>query len=198
MTNKFFELDGLKSTHKTLPEDKDALLREKFLKFHGFKLESIKTLCGRFPEKDEIFFIWTVNSFNAFTFIPYTIKYSGVIEKLIISTYSINSRIVDSLFNYILKGKILQVKILISDSIKYRMPRVVDHLDSLVAGNNDKISVIYDWNHSKITLIKSGDMHLVVEGSGNFSENAKNEQYIFLNSPVVFDFRSKWILNETD
>lgn len=69
----------------------------KFEKIHSAKIENIKNLCGQLPAPGEIVFLWTCNSFNAFTFIPYVIKYSGMIEELCISTYSINTRIVESL-----------------------------------------------------------------------------------------------------
>ena len=45
------------------------------------------------------------------------------------------------------------------------------------------------WNHSKVQLIKSDGNYFVVEGSGNFSENAANEQYIFVNNEEVYRFR---------
>lgn len=181
----FFSLDEI--NHKQESTDR-LLIADKFLSVHERKIESIKDLTGRLPVESEIFFLWTLNSFNAFTFIPYVIKECSLITELVISTYSINSRIVDSLMKYVDKGKIANVSILISDSLKSRMPAVVDHLLSLVDQRNN-IDVSFGWNHSKITLMKTDHGHFCVEGSGNWSENSKNEQYIFLNSKQVYEYR---------
>lgn len=193
--NKYFDLSDLKKSKKPAELSSDILC-EKFLQIHTEKIESIKDLKGRFPEGSEIFFLWTVNSFNAFTFIPYIIKECEPIERLILSTYSINSRIVDSLTRYIDKGDIKSMELFISESMRFRMPKVVEHLGSVITKHSNIISVQYVWNHSKVTLIESAGNYFDIEGSGNWSENAKHEQYIFLNNKTVFDFRAKWIKNE--
>lgn len=199
--NNLFSFDDLKKhidteEKRNNEESKDDIKRDNFMKIHTAKVETLKELNGRLPQCGEIFFLWTVNSFNAFTFIPYIIRECGLIDNLVITTYSINRRIVDSLIRYIDKGKIKHVELFISDSLKFRMPRVYDHLSALVAHRADVLRVIYSWNHSKVTLIEAGGNYFNVEGSGNFSENAQHEQYVFLNSKEVYDFRKHWILNE--
>jgi hypothetical protein len=194
--SRFFSLEDIKV--KAVEQSKSEILRDKFVTLHERKIESIKQLAGDLPGNGEIFFIWTDNSFNAFTFIPYVIKQCKCIQNLIISTYSINARIVDSLVRYIDMGKILKVDILISDSMKYRMPKVVDHLSSMVTQRQQIINVSYGWNHSKITLMEAADNFYLVEGSGNWSENSRNEQYIFMNSRQAYEFRAKCIRNATD
>jgi hypothetical protein len=173
-------------------EDKSGVMVEQFLQMHGERIESIKNLLGRIPGDGEIFFLWTVNSFNSFTFIPYIIKECGIIEELILSTYSINIRIIDALVRLIDAGMIKQVDIFISDSIKSRLPKVCDHLMAVV--EHKPIRVTFSWNHSKIALIKTEDHYFNIEGSGNFSENAAHEQYVFLNNRKIFEFRKKEIL----
>lgn len=169
------------------PLDKSRAKSIRFEEAHLERIENIKNLCGKLPSGDEIIFLWACNSFNAFTFIPYVIRYSGPIEELCFSTYSINARIVESLIRWYDKGVIQSVTIYIADSIKYRMPDVVSLLED--QSKQRKIEIIYAWNHSKVQLLKSGDNYFVAEGSGNFSENAANEQYIFLNSREVYEFR---------
>lgn len=188
---KLFSLDEIK-TNDIETGNKDAADREKFTNIHLAKVESIKNLVGKLPVTGEIIFLWTLNSFNAFTFIPYVIKEIGEIDNLVFSTYSINTRIVNSLIRWMDKGKIKNVHIFISDSIKHRMPKVVDLIEGLVLARNN-ISINYVWNHSKITLIEANQQHLVIEGSGNFSENAQHEQYLFINDINVYNFRLKCI-----
>lgn len=160
---------------------------DKFEKAHLERIENIKKLCGKLPSPGEIIFLWTCNSFNAFTFIPYVIKYAGVVDELCISTYSINTRIVESIVKWYDKGSIHSVLLYVSESLRFRMPAVVDLLEAKAKDRN--ISIIYAWNHSKVQLIKSDGNYFVVEGSGNFSENAANEQYIFVNNEEVYRFR---------
>jgi hypothetical protein len=189
--SELFNLDEIKK-QPTRVEDKSAILVERFLDAHDHKIESIKNLAGKLPEEGEIYFLWTMKSFNAFTFIPYIIKAAGVIDELHIATYSISIRIVDALVKLLEHKKVNQVSLLISDSLKYRLPRVHDHLQALTA-NRKEIAVKYAWNHSKIALIRVGEEFYGVEGSGNFGENAQHEQYIFYRSKNIFQFRKEEI-----
>ncbi|MFZ4522992.1 MAG: hypothetical protein ACOYNC_14880 [Bacteroidales bacterium] len=194
MNSKFFNIEDLEENPRDeLPEEKSALLVIRFLQVHYERIESIKNLIGRPPMQDEAYFLWSVNSFNAFTFIPYIINECGVISELIISTYSINIRIIDALIRLIDKDQILSVHIFISDSIRSRLPKVYDHLMALV--DTKPVRVIYSWNHSKIALIRAGEHFFDVEGSGNWGENAQHEQYVFANSEKLYEFRKYEILH---
>jgi len=170
--------------------DGSLVFKERFLETHIIKIENIKNLVGNPPEVGQAYFLWTLKSFNAFTFIPYLIKENGMINELVFSTYSISDRILDALLRYMDKGLIDQVSILISESIKFRVPRIMERLSQI---NLPSFHVIYGWNHSKVTLIQTKNGQYVIEGSGNFSENAQYEQYLFLNSPQVYQFRKTCI-----
>ena len=189
--NNLFDLNDLQSK-TTTADDNSSVLVERFLAAQDHRIDSIKQLVGKLPEENEIFFLWTLKSFNAFTFIPYLIKSAGNIDYLCISTYSISKRIVDALIKLIEHQKVLKVDLLISETLKYRLPQVHDHLQSLVA-LRPEIDVRYSWNHSKIALMQLGECCYGVEGSGNFGENAQHEQYIFYRSRNIFEFRKKEI-----
>jgi len=181
-----FKLNEIKHKKK----DPSEVLLEKFSKMHLLKVESLKSLTEKFPVSGEIYFLWTLKSFNAFTFITYIIKHCGIITNLAFSTYGINFRIVNSLIRRYDKKDIQNIDIIISDSIKFRMPKVI-HLFNTLVHHRPDIKINYSWNHSKITLIHAGDNYFVIEGSGNFSKNAQHEQYIFLNNKSVYEFRLK-------
>lgn len=193
--SKFFSIRDL-NAGEPVQEDKSSIRSLKFRELHDHKMANLKDLMDRLPCDDEAYFLWTVNSFNAFTFIPYLLGASGNFTELIISTYSINIRIIDALSDYMIKKMIRSVYILISDSAKFRIPRVVDHLEQFGLSNPGSVTIRYAWNHSKVTLIRSGDHHFVIEGSGNFSENSRHEQYVLLNSRHIYEFRRKWIIHE--
>lgn len=169
---------------------------EAFENLHIGKVNSLKQLLGRVPGRGEVFFLWTLNSFNAFTFITYIIKYFGTIRQLTFSTYSINERILTSLVRWYDKGAIEKIYICISDSIRSRVPKVNDQLQAFASTRN--IDIGYAWNHSKVTLIQTDEHYFVIAGSGNFSENALNEQYIFLNDERIYNFFDDCIRNRSD
>lgn len=168
-------------------QDRSEILRTNFIQKHFHKIENLKNLVGNFPMPGQVYFLFTLKSFNAFTFIVYTIKNVGVIKYLSLSTYSLNERILNSLIKWYDKGQINEINITISDSIRHRMPKLNDMLDLYAADRN--INIIRAWNHSKITLVNVANHHFVIEGSGNFSENAMHEQYIWTNDQEIYDFR---------
>jgi hypothetical protein len=179
---KYFSLDEIRSEKHNA-----RLYSKRFERLHFFRVQNLKELCGRLPEEEEIFFIETKKSFNAFTFIVYLIRNAGFIEQLFIATYSINDRIINSLMRWKDNGLIGNVEIEISASIKFRMPKIYERLNLLA--KNEKISVTYEWTHRKVTCIKTQSGLFVVEGSGNYGENAMLEQYIFCRSKKVYEFR---------
>ncbi len=191
--SKLFSLDEIKQT--PVASDKSELEVTRFIDAQQHKIGGVKELLNRLPAPGEAFFLWTVNQFNAFTFIPYLIDNAKRIDDLMISTYSINIRIIDALSSFVRNNLVGNVYILISDSAKFRIPAVVDHLEQFRI-SFPQVTVRYAWNHSKITLMRCDDQFYVIEGSGNFSENSRHEQYIFFNSQQIYEFRRKWIVDE--
>ena len=190
-----FNLQELKD--KSANNDKESEVKvTKFLDLHCERVEGLRDLLGRLPGRDECMFLWTVNSFNAFTFIPYILKYAGRIDTMTVATYSINKRIVDALVRYMDGGHIGELNLLLSDRLKYRVPVVVDHLSHIASNRQGMLNVGYEWVHAKVSLIESCGEKYVVEGSGNWSENSRFEQYMFMNSEKVYDFRKSWIIDK--
>ena len=182
------DMKGEESGLKT-KESNSRSLRIRFDAMHEQKVSTIKMLCGRLPEENEVFFLETTNSFNAFTFIVYLLKHAGRIEDLLIKTYSINTRILDSLSTRIRNNEIGDICLYIAESIRYRMPKVKDQLDMMLK-EMENFQVEYAWTHQKVIAAHIGEAYYVVEGSGNFSENSAEEQYIFMRSRRIYEFRT--------
>ena len=174
-------------------KDRSDSVTAHFYQMHCERIKRLKELI-HIPEENECTFIWAIKSFNAFTFIPFCIQNFGQIDELYLSTYSINIRIVNALIKQVDAGRILRVHIFISESIQFRQATTIEHLNALIA-NRPNVSICFDWNHSKVTCAKCGDRYFVFEGSGNWSENAQFEQYVFVNSKEVYEFRKKIICN---
>jgi hypothetical protein len=184
-----FKLSELQQKEEVPVDDRDKRLALKFQQMHFNKVESVKNLLGALPEENEIFFLETTKSFNAFTFIVYLIKHVGAINDLFVATYGLNSRIVNSLDNWMTKDQIDKVHIYISDSLHHRTPKVADLIDGLAAAQPDRFRVTYSWTHKKVMCARIGNDHFVIEGSGNWSENSSEEQYIFTKSKQLYEFR---------
>lgn len=180
--NYYFDLEDVKRERINA-----SLFSARFERKHYFRLENLKDLCGRLPDDEECFFIETTKSFNAFTFLVYLIRHSGRIESLFIATYSINDRILNSLINWKNKGLIGNITIEISESITFRMGKIAKRLELL--NQQKEITLIYEWTHRKVACIKTDIGLYVVEGSGNYGENAAKEQYIFSRSKELYEFR---------
>ena len=152
-----------------------------------FKVDSLRQITGKLPLPGEIFFIETSKSFTAFTFIVHVLKAVGHIHHVYIATYSTNERVINALLRYLDKGMIGSIHLHISETLRYRMPHVFNRLVSLMEDGTIELS--FAWTHKKITCMDTSAGAFVVEGSGNYGENALEEQYIFLNSKKVYEFR---------
>lgn len=152
-----------------------------------FKVNTLKELCGRLPGENEAFFIETVKSFTAFTFIMYIMKNAGYVKHLYIATYSTNERIINALLRWKSKGLIGDIHLHMSETIQFRMPKIYERLIDLQ--REGILELTFAWSHKKITCLDTAAGHFVVEGSGNYGENAMEEQYVFLKNKEVYEFR---------
>lgn len=180
---------GVKSNNQEQKADEESGFTSRYLNKHLDLINNLKEDLVRFPEQGEIFFLQTIQAFNAFTFIE-KIAQTYFIEELVATTYSVSMKVMEALQELQSRGKIGEIRLLISDSMMSRNPRVTDNLDAW-AKINPNVHLVYSWNHSKITLAKTADHHFCIEGSGNWSENACYEQYIFYNDKEAYEFRRK-------
>jgi hypothetical protein len=180
--NEYFSLSDLEAEMQKSRRFLDAFDVEMM-----FKVDSLKQITGKLPANGEIFFIETNKSFTAFTFIVHVLKAVGYIHHVYVATYSTNERVINALLRYHDKGKIGSIHLHISETLKYRMPTVYERLISLQSQGT--IALSFAWTHKKITCMDTAAGAFVVEGSGNYGENALEEQYVFLNSRKVYEFR---------
>ena len=167
--------------------DEQSAFVSKYMTTENHRIENLKDDLARFPSEGEIYFLQTIQSFNAFTFIQ-KIARTYFIEELVATTYSVSMSVVEAIQEMQNKGQIGEVKLFISDSMMSRNPKVTDAIDAW-ANQNASVKITYGWNHSKVNLVKTKDHHFVIEGSGNWGKNACYEQYIFLNNKEAYEFR---------
>lgn len=189
--NRFFN-PSIKKEEKE-PEKASELFISKYIAAHYQKISSLENDLLRVPTPEEYFFLQSDTAFNAFTFIPLVAK-AHPIKELHACTYSISRKVIDALVEMHDKGMVEQVTLLISDSMIKRNPVTIDNLMG-ICSTRPNFKALYAWSHAKVCLIKTHDFHFVIEGSGNFSENAHYEQYLFANSKALYDFRMELFTN---
>jgi hypothetical protein len=171
-------------------EGKDSeTFTSKYLASHYQKISSLENDLMRVPTAEEFFFLQSDTAFNAFTFIPLVAKLYPI-KELHASTYSISRKVIEALIEMHDKGEIERITLLVSDSMIKRNPIVISNLMAM-ASSRPNVTVLYAWVHAKVCLLKTHEDFFVIEGSGNWSENAHYEQYTFANSKGLYDFRMK-------
>lgn len=191
LRNKFFDLN------EKFCQDKEDPLPDKwvskYLVTHFEKVSSLEESLVRIPTEDEFFFLQSDTAFNAFTFIPFIAK-RFPIKELHATTYSISRKVIDALVEMHDSGMIEKITLLISDSMIKRNPLTIEHVMAM-AKSRPNLEVIYAWAHCKVCILKTHNSFYIIEGSGNWSENAQYEQYVFANSKGLYDFRMHLFTN---
>lgn len=139
------------------------------------------------PRPGEIAFIWTTNQFNTMAFILWIIKHLGKIESLTITTYSIGATSINAIMRWYDSGDIKEIYFYVASYAKRIAAKNVDLLQAQ-SNARQNITVGFGFNHSKVLLAKTAGAHITITGSGNFSENAYNEQYTLCNDKKIYDF----------
>jgi len=161
----------------------------KYLASHYQKISSLENDLMRVPTREEFFFLQSDTAFNAFTFIPLVANVYPI-KELHASTYSISRKVISALIEMHDKGQIERITLLVSDSMIKRNPLTIENLMAM-ASTRPNVTVLYAWVHAKVCLLQTHEDYFVIEGSGNWSENAHYEQYTFANSKGLYDFRMK-------
>ncbi len=189
--SKYFDLqDKQKAINTPTFNEK---FESKYLLSHCAKVKNLEKDLMRLPGREEFFFLQTESSFNAFTFIPFVCQHERI-KSLYASTYSIGSKVVNALMELHDGGLIDEITLLISDSMIKRNPVTIDNLCS-VAASRGNVNVLFSWVHAKVCIIETENDYYIIEGSGNWNENAQYEQYLFGNSKSVYEFRKELFTN---
>jgi hypothetical protein len=185
--NKFFDFNATPSIEAK--EKVSEQWTSKFIASHFLKIQSLEDDLLRLPTEDEFMFLQTDKAFNAFTFIPLVAKLFPI-KELYASTYSISRKVIEALIEMHDRGMIEQITLLVSESMIKRNPTTIENLQAMCT-SRPNIKVLYAWTHAKICIMKTQDFHFVIEGSGNWAENAHYEQYLFANSVGLYHFRKQ-------
>lgn len=162
------------------------------------KIRTLHDLCP-IPKPGEQWRIITEKQFNAFALIQGAVE-NDIIEELYLAVYRINEPIVANLIDLIESGKIRRATFVISSFFNQtKKPEQWAKRLREYCANNPNTSHIYCHNHSKVVAFKTqGGGYFVFEGSGNMSDNARIEQYLYEQSEASYNFHKSWMLELVD
>lgn len=137
----------------------------------------------------------TEKSFNAIVVIEYLLK-RYEINEIYIAVYRMNLLSVNKLKSIIDSGDI-KCTILLSSFFREnkRYEKWAEEL-LMYANNKKDVNICFAVNHAKVFIAKTKDLrHIVFEGSGNLSDNARIEQYLIEDNIMTYNFHKEWITN---
>ena len=165
---------------------------------HTLKAKALSDLCFK-PKPNEQYRIITEKQFNAYALILHILE-TEQIKEMHLAIYRINHPTVESIIDFIKAGKIEKATFVISNFFNQtKKPEKWAIMLRDFAEQNNNVNHVYTHNHSKVLAVKteSGNYY-VFEGSGNMSDNARIEQYIYENNETVYNFHKEWMSNITE
>lgn len=197
MDSRFFFSANIATTgasiDKKVVEDKALKLRLRNDEIHCRKAATLDEFCQR-PQPGEQYRIITEKQFNSYALILSILQQTDI-ERLWLSFYSINTATAESIINLVETGRIRQANLVMSVFFiaKKTPPKPIMLLKSFCEANpNMRCAFVY--NHSKVCAIETADgNHYVFEGSGNCTDNARIEQFVYENNRLTCDFHASWM-----
>lgn len=180
----------LKIPDNNLENNLEGKSAAKLVAYENLQTSKIKIIQENIPvppKPGEVIFCYTTNQFNTMAFIVWIIRTIGKIRSLTITTYSIGATSINTIMKWYDAGYIEEIYFYIASYTKRISPKNIDLLTSQ-ASARDRVTVSFGFNHSKILLAETDHGHFVITGSGNFSENAYNEQYTICNDERIYKF----------
>lgn len=150
-------------------------------------------------ENEQLRFV-TSSQINVISFLLYLIEKEGNIDECIMSYYVIGIKTVELLDTLLNSGKIKKLFIQTSTiRLGEKDKKAIEAIKGMIAkyGKN-RIKCNMSWIHTKILCCRIKDKYYVIEGSGNLSDNARIEQYLFERSKKSYCFHKDWIENVSE
>ena len=194
----FEETELFRKTTKLENENRKLLMDKKvyrrFLDKQYNRVSSIDELLGKLPEKNEQIRIITQKSFNAFAILLYIAEKVNI-EELILGVFRIDKNSVTGIKELYESMNIKQITIILSSFfIQTKKPEQSAQMLIEFAKDKENIKIVFCWNHTKIMGVKTNDdKYYIVEGSGNMTDNAKIEQYLFEQSKEMYYLHKSWM-----
>lgn len=194
------EWNDVGKSYRSDHEITESVLKQRAIKkklkneqMHYIRAKALSDICGE-PAEGEQWRIITEKQFNAFALILHLLQ-TRVIEEMYLAVYRINEPTVTSIIEFIESGKIKKSVFVISSFFNQtKKPEQWAIMLKQFADKKANCYHVYTHNHAKVLAVRtSKNEFFVFKGSGNMSDNARIEQYIYENSKQSFEFHKKWM-----
>jgi len=171
---------------------REYLARVKYDKIVCDRSASFRRIIGDNIEKNIQYRLISTVAFNAIVVLQY-IQELYKIDEIFLVIYRMNEKSVNKFKQLIdnnVTGGILVSSFFRNNKIYEKWAKNL--VDYCTGNKNMKIS--FAVTHAKIFIVKTKcGKHIVFEGSGNFSDNARIEQYLLEDNKEVYNFHKQWI-----
>jgi len=168
-----------------------------FLQKHMLTVRNAAEIMGFMPGANDVVIIQTLNAFSAFDYVVYMQQRFGSIDELIISSYNMSGRVIETFAGMVVDGTIKKADIIINAKYKEAQADKAKFEEIItLSRKNPNIQLHFKQNHTKNILIRIGFKHFVWFGSGNSASNAEMEDYIWMMDTDIFNFKKNFLLND--
>ena len=140
------------------------------------------------PKKGEQVRLITTTAFNSISIISH-IAQNEIIQDAVFIIFAINKQAAQVLIELKKEGHFKKCQMIISS---IRNAGIRDKSQSIIL-LEPHFNITFITSHAKIVILKTKNNYYSIEGSGNFSWNARVEQYIIDNDIKLYDFSKNWM-----
>ena len=167
-----------------------AWAAEKRISVLALHQEALADIVGAIPEPGTSLHIVNNASADFWDFIPYLASLMGPAH-MHASTWSMNRTNAREMLELLDRGQLLDVALLTGSYFKTREHAVYATLAAGLLERGQRILAF--WNHAKILVLQNERAAIVVEGSANFTQNPRIEQYVVTHSRELAEFHRSWM-----
>lgn len=169
----------------------------KFERLHTQAVKGFSEIVDRTIEPNVQYRIITEMAFNAITVIDFLEK-KYKFEEIHMAVFRMNERAVRLLMEFINRQNTSLDIVLSNLFLANKRYELWAHDLKRYCDERQNTHAIFLKSHAKVFAGKTiCGQHFVFEGSGNYADNSRYEQYIFENNEEAFNFHKHWITQLT-
>lgn len=156
------------------------------------KTNQVAKVIYELPLTDESIHIVSNGNFDYFTIIPRIIELAeNNCDLFYFSTWTMSHENVMQILDMFDSGVFKNINALTGEYFRSRETAVYSILEQGIEKRGQKL--FSNKNHTKVTLLKIGTDHYVIEGSANFTANPRIENFVLTNNEDLFNFHKEWM-----
>lgn len=159
------------------------------------KVKSLLEVWNRLPNKKSSQHVISDGTFDFYSFVGAALEMQSTgFDEFLGTTWLMNQPISSDLIYQYDTDRIRNITLIVGRYLKARTPNVYGFLKNS-ARERDRIRIKEGRIHAKIILLGNYDTStfLTIEGSANFTENPRTEQYVISNDLDIYEFHKTWI-----